>query len=94
MRAVFTPCAHGDLELPHRGVLAPMTRCRASQPRDVPTGLNARYYAQRASTALVITEATNVSPTACAFERSPGIFSDAQTVASANFLTVSRSEVG
>lgn len=79
MRAVFTPYAHGDLELPHRVALAPMTRCRASRPGDVPTRLNAKYYAQRASAALVITEATNVSPTACTFERSPGIHSDAQT---------------
>lgn len=79
MKHLFRPFNFGDLTLPHRVAIAPMTRCRASQPGDVPTELNARYYAQRASAALVITEATNVSPTACAFERSPGIYSDAQT---------------
>ena len=79
MRHLFTPFNLDDLTLPHRVAIAPMTRCRASQPRDIPTELNATYYAQRASAALIITEATNVSPTACAFERSPGIYSDAQT---------------
>ncbi len=79
MRHLFTPFNLDDLTLPHRVAIAPMTRCRASQPGDIPTELNATYYAQRASAALIITEATNVSPTACAFERSPGIYSDAQT---------------
>ena len=73
MRHLFTPFNLDDLTLPHRVAIAPMTRCRASQPGDIPTDLNATYYAQRASAALIITEATNVSPTACAFERSPEI---------------------
>ena len=79
MKHLFTPFRLGDLLLPHRAAIAPMTRCRASQPGDIPTELNAKYYAQRASAALIVTEATNVSPMSCAFERSPGIYSDAQT---------------
>jgi N-ethylmaleimide reductase len=62
MRHLFTPFNFGDLTLPHRVAMAPMTRCRARQPGDVPTELNATYYAQRASAALIITEATNLSP--------------------------------
>src|SRR5258708_28194395 len=79
MRHLFTPFNLDDLTLPHRVAIAPMTRCRASQPGDIPTELNATYYAQRASAALIITEATNVSPTACAFGRSPRLYSDGQT---------------
>jgi N-ethylmaleimide reductase len=41
--------------------MAPLTRSRARQPGNVPTLLNACYYAQRASAALIISEATQVS---------------------------------
>ena len=46
---LFTPYRMGDLDLPNRIVMAPLTRMRA-QPHDhVPTTLQAEYYAQRAS---------------------------------------------
>jgi 2,4-dienoyl-CoA reductase-like NADH-dependent reductase (Old Yellow Enzyme family) len=55
---LFTPYRMGDLDLPNRIVMAPLTRMRA-QPHDhVPTTLQAEYYAQRASAGLIITEAT------------------------------------
>jgi N-ethylmaleimide reductase len=44
-----------------RIVMAPLTRSRARQPANVPTPLNACYYEQRASAALIISEATQVS---------------------------------
>ena len=52
----------GPATLPNRVVMAPLTRARAAQPGDVPTEMNARYYAQRAGTGLIISEATQVSP--------------------------------
>ncbi|HKK08395.1 MAG TPA: alkene reductase, partial [Gemmatimonadota bacterium] len=51
----------GPLELPHRIVRAPMTRNRAGKG-NAPRPLNVRHYRQRASAALIITEATQVSP--------------------------------
>jgi 2,4-dienoyl-CoA reductase-like NADH-dependent reductase (Old Yellow Enzyme family) len=39
----------GDLDLPNRIVMAPLTRMRAGRIDHVPTALQAEYYAQRAS---------------------------------------------
>ena len=67
----------GALELKNRVLMAPLTRCRAGAG-DAPVNLNAEYYAQRAGAGLIITEATNVSPNSWAFERAPGIWTQAQ----------------
>lgn len=75
---LFAPFKAGSLELPHRVVMAPMTRARSTQPGDVPNALNARYYAQRASAALIVTEATQVSPQGKGYSFTPGIYSDEQ----------------
>lgn len=58
---LFQPIKLGRYNLPHRIVMAPLTRSRARQPGNVPTPLMACYYAQRASAALIISEATQVS---------------------------------
>ena len=47
---LFTPIIIGKTTLANRMIMAPLTRSRASQPGDVPTEMNAIYYAQRAST--------------------------------------------
>ena len=57
---LFTPYRMGDLDLPNRIVMAPLTRMRAQTYDHVPTALQAEYYAQRASAGLIITEATAV----------------------------------
>jgi len=67
----------GPLELPHRIVMAPMTRNRAGEG-NVPRELNVRYYRQRASAALIITEATQVSPRGVGYPKTPGIHTDQQ----------------
>ena len=72
------PLTLGELDLPNRIVMAPLTRARSAQPGDVPTALNARYYAQRASAGLIISEATQVSPQGKGYAFTPGIHSDAQ----------------
>ncbi|MBY0446206.1 MAG: alkene reductase, partial [Burkholderiales bacterium] len=46
---LFTPIIIGKTTLANRMIMAPLTRSRASQPGDVPTEMNAIYYAQRAS---------------------------------------------
>ncbi|QCO67563.1 alkene reductase [Luteimonas yindakuii] len=68
----------GALALPNRVVMAPLTRSRAGQPGDVPTALNAEYYAQRASAGLIVSEATQISPQGQGYAWTPGIYDDAQ----------------
>jgi len=77
MPDLFEPLALGDLVLPNRVVLAPLTRSRAGESR-VPNALMAEYYAQRASAGLIITEATSVSPQGVGYAGTPGIWSPEQ----------------
>ncbi|MCT9819951.1 alkene reductase [Microbacterium sp. W1N] len=78
MTSLLSPLALGPLELPHRIVMAPMTRSRSAQPGNIPWALNAEYYAQRASAALIVTEATQVTPRGQGYSFTPGIHSAAQ----------------
>jgi N-ethylmaleimide reductase len=75
---LFSPLRLGALDLPNRVVMAPMTRNRAG-PGNVPTALNATYYAQRAGAGLIVTEATQVSPQGVGYPGTPGIHSAEQT---------------
>ena len=77
--ALFQPLAAGDLVLPNRVVMAPLTRLRATLPGHVPNALMVEYYAQRASAGLILTEATPVSPWAVGYEGVPGIWTAEQT---------------
>jgi len=72
------PVRLGRYDLPHRIVMAPLTRSRARQPGNVPSPLNACYYAQRASAAFIITEATQVSMQGQGYAWTPGIHSREQ----------------
>lgn len=72
-----TPIQLGELKLKNRVVMAPLTRCRATADR-VPTELMVEYYAQRASAGLIIAEATVISEEANGYEKTPGLFTDAQ----------------
>jgi 2,4-dienoyl-CoA reductase-like NADH-dependent reductase (Old Yellow Enzyme family) len=77
MSKLFDPIQVGDLTWPNRVVMAPLTRCRASDGR-VPNALMAEYYAQRASAGLILSEATSVTPMGVGYPDTPGIWSDAQ----------------
>lgn len=68
----------GNLDLPNRIVMAPLTRNRALADGDVPHALNAEYYAQRASAGLIISEASQISPEGKGYAWTPGIYSDSQ----------------
>jgi len=57
--------------------MAPLTRARAGEAR-MPNALMAKYYTQRASAGLIITEATVVSTQANGWLNTPGIYSDEQ----------------
>lgn len=67
----------GELELPNRIIMAPMTRSRAGEG-NVPTEMMATYYRQRASAGLIISEGTQISPQGVGYPWTPGIHSDAQ----------------
>ncbi len=75
---LFEPVRLGRYNLPHRILMAPLTRSRARQPGNVPTALNACYYAQRASAALIISEGTQVSMQGQGYACTPGIHSREQ----------------
>ena len=75
---LLAPLQARALSLPNRIVLAPQTRSRAAQPANVPTALNAEYYAQRAGAGLIVSEATNISEIATGYALTPGIYTDEQ----------------
>ncbi len=76
--SLFQPLTVGAMTLPSRIVMAPMTRSRTDQPGDIPNAIMADYYSQRASAALIITEATQISPQGKGYSFTPGIYSAAQ----------------
>ena len=75
---LFRSFTLGDMTLPNRIVMAPLTRSRAAQPGDIPTDMNAEYYRQRAGAGLIIAEATQVSPQGKGYAFTPGIHSEDQ----------------
>jgi N-ethylmaleimide reductase len=75
---LFQPFVLGDLTLRNRVVLAPLTRNRATPGTDAPNPLNAKYYRQRASAGLIISEASQISPQGRGYIDTPGIYSDGQ----------------
>lgn len=76
MANLFQPLLAGELKLKNRIVMAPLTRCRA-QGR-IPNDLMRRYYVQRASAGMILTEATSVTPMGVGYPDTPGIWSEAQ----------------
>lgn len=77
MTRLLDPIAVGDLKLPNRIILAPLTRSRAGKER-TPNALMAEYYAQRASAGLILSEATSVTPMGVGYADTPGIWSQVQ----------------
>lgn len=75
--ALLSPARLGPLTLANRMVMAPMTRTRAGED-GVPTALMARYYAQRASAGLIVTECVSVAPESAGIIRAPGLYTEAQ----------------
>jgi len=78
MSKLFDPIRVGDLDLPNRVIMAPLTRSRAVGGDRVPNELMAQYYVQRASAGLILTEATAVMPQGVGYADTPGIWSEAQ----------------
>src|SRR5471032_1984714 len=77
MPTLFDPLQIGDITLPNRIIMAPLTRQRAEEIR-VPNALMAKYYAERATAGLIISEATSVTPQGVGYAETPGIWSQEQ----------------
>ncbi len=77
MPSLFDTLKIGDLTLPNRVVMSPLTRCHASVGR-VPNAMMAEYYVQRASAGLILSEATAVTPMGVGYPDTPGIWSPEQ----------------
>lgn len=76
---LFRPTRLGELTLPNRIIMAPLTRSRAGKG-DVQGLINAQYYAQRASAGLIISEATQISRQGKGYAFTPGIYNEEQVM--------------
>ncbi len=81
MADLFDDLTIGAVHAPHRVLMAPLTRMRATIPGDLPNDLMTEYYAQRASAGLLISEGTQISPEGKGYADTPGIHSAEQTAA-------------
>ncbi len=78
MDNLFQPFALNDtIKLKNRIVMAPLTRCMADENL-VPTQQMADYYARRAETGLIISEAVIIRPDGQGYPNTPGLFTPAQ----------------
>lgn len=73
---LFTPITLGQLQLPNRIAMAPMTRCRAIG--SVPNALMEAYYRNRADAGLLISEGISPSANGLGYARQPGLFNTEQ----------------
>jgi N-ethylmaleimide reductase len=80
MPSIFEPLQLGSFVLANRVFMAPLTRSRANA-EGVPGELAAKYYAQRASAGLIVSEATQISPMGKGYIDTPGIHSPEQVEA-------------
>ncbi len=77
MTDLFSPLRLGAIELPNRIVMSSLTRNRAGAG-NVPGDLAVEYYRQRATSGLILTEASPICPEAHGYPRTPGIHSPEQ----------------
>jgi len=75
---ILAPGKIGDLEVPNRFVMSSLSRKRADAKTAVPSGIQAEYYAQRATAALVMTEATAIANNGRVFSGACGIYNKEQ----------------
>jgi N-ethylmaleimide reductase len=86
--ALLSPITIGNMRLPNRVIMAPLTRLRSADTTGVKAGIGgnatalmAEYYSQRASAGMIITEATDISPDAKGYAGAPAIYNDEQVQA-------------
>jgi 2,4-dienoyl-CoA reductase-like NADH-dependent reductase (Old Yellow Enzyme family) len=77
MISLLDPIQIGDIHLPNRVIMSPLTRLRGT-PEHIPTQLMAEYYTQRAGAGLIISEGIPVVPQGVGYANVPGIWSPEQ----------------
>ena len=77
MPTLFDSIQLGDLHLPNRIFMAPLTRLRGTADH-IPTPIMAEYYAQRASAGLIISEGIPIDPLGVGYANVPGLWSREQ----------------
>ncbi len=80
MPSLLDPLQLGDLKLPNRVIMAPLTRLRGTID-NVPTPIMVDYYQQRASAGLILSEGTPISPQGVGYSQVPGLWSQQQVEA-------------
>jgi 2,4-dienoyl-CoA reductase-like NADH-dependent reductase (Old Yellow Enzyme family) len=80
MPNLLDPIQLGDLHLPNRVFMAPLTRLRGT-PDHIPTPIMVDYYTQRVSAGLILSEATPIDPMGIGYANVPGLWSAQQTEA-------------
>lgn len=76
---LFSPLKIGDLEIKNRIIMAPLTRSRATgEDGRTPNDLMEKYYLQRSTAGLIISEATSITPMGVGYKNTPGIWSEEQ----------------
>lgn len=78
MSKLLSPVKLGAFSLSNRVIMAPLTRARANNPGRVPNDIMVKYYEQRATAGLILTEATAVDPMGVGYANTPGIWSKEQ----------------
>lgn len=74
---LFSPLTLGELELPNRLVMAPLTRVR-SGAEGIPGPLVVEHYRQRASLGLIVSEGTYPTPAGQSYPGQPGLVTEDQ----------------
>ncbi|CAH0291628.1 alkene reductase [Microbacterium sp. Bi128] len=90
---LFSPMTLGELELPNRLVMAPLTRVRSGK-EGIPGPLVVEHYRQRASLGLIVSEGTYPSHTGRGFPGQPGLVTDEQLAGWANVTAAVHAEGG
>ena len=90
---LFSPMTLGELELPNRLVMAPLTRLRSGK-EGIPGPLVVEHYRQRASLGLIVSEGTYPSPAGRGFPGQPGLVTPEQLEGWANVTAAVHAEGG
>jgi 2,4-dienoyl-CoA reductase-like NADH-dependent reductase (Old Yellow Enzyme family) len=80
MPSLLDPIQIGDLHLPNRVLMAPLTRLRGT-PDHIPTPIMAQYYRQRVSAGLILSEGVPIDPMGVGYANVPGLWSREQAEA-------------
>jgi N-ethylmaleimide reductase len=90
---LFSPLTLGELELPNRLVMAPLTRVRAGED-GVPGPLVVEHYRQRASLGLIVSEGAYPSPAGRSYPGQPGLVTEEQIAGWKNVTDAVHAEGG